>query len=300
MGSIQVNIFQILNLNFTNNISCFCMALFYFPACDYSITNNIFCLQNDVLWFIFCLPSRNTSSCHLRGEREKEKATPNATFSRKDERRGAMKRFFVPCTLGFAVIIALTMSAQAAPEGSNLHGEYSMIGTRTCAQASGGADFTPPNYSLPAGGGTTRTAHYNAILIFHGDGTGEFVDKVLQINHNAVGPGGFPTLGFTDRCDTTYQGAEDGTIQLSFHNCVATSLWNVAGVFSSSDAGPLSVTVSANGDTLLMSNVGLEPDVETTWTCGTSSGLPDCTNRLSPQKRICARSFTAIRLSPRP
>ena len=215
-----------------------------------------------------------------------------------------MKRILVSGTIGLAVIIALTISAQAGPKGGHLHGEYSMIGTRTCVQASGGADFTPPNYSLPVGGGTTRTSHYNAILRLYGDGTGEFVDKVLQINHNAVGPSAiptFPTLGFTDRCDTTYQGAEDGTIQLSFHNCVATSLWNVAGVFSSSDVGPLSVTVSANGDTLLLSNVAMEPDVETTWTCGRdSSGQADCTQILSPQKRICARSFTAIRLSPRP
>ena len=214
-----------------------------------------------------------------------------------------MIRKSVLALLGLAFIIASTMFAQAAPKGSNLHGEYSFIGTRTCVQASGGADFTLPNYGLPVPGlgGTTRTAHYNGILIFHGDGTGEFVDKVLQINHNAVGPGAFPTLGFTDRCDTTYQGAEDGTIQLSFHNCVATSHWNVAGVFSTSDVGPLSVTISGNGDTLLMSNVGLEPDVETTWTCGgVSPGQPDCTQIISPQKRICARSFTAIRLSPQP
>ena len=212
-----------------------------------------------------------------------------------------MKRIPVASTIGLALIIASAMSAQAEPQLSNLHGEYSMIGTRTCVQASGGADFAPPNYSLPGGGGTTRTSHYNAILRFYGDGTGEFIDKVLQINHNLVGPGAFPTLGFTNRCDTTYQGAEDGTIQLSFHNCVATSLWNVAGVFSSSDVGPLSMTVSANGDTLLLSNVDNEPDpdVETTWTCGRDSfGQADCTQILSPQKRICARSFTAIRLSP--
>jgi len=212
-----------------------------------------------------------------------------------------MKTKFVWVILVLLSTIALSPVALAAPKGSNLHGEYSMIGTRTCVQASGGGDFAPPNYSLPALGGTTRTSHYNAILRFYGDGTGELVDKVLQINHNAVGPGAFPTLGFTDRCDTTYQDAEDGTIQLSFHNCVATSLWNVAGVFSTSDVGPLSVTVSANGDTLLMSNVGLEPDVETTWTCGRdSSGQADCTQIISPQKRICARSFTAIRLSPQP
>jgi len=236
----------------------------------------------------------------LGGEREKEKATPDATFLRKDERRRAMKRILVSGTIGLAVIIASAMSAQAGPKGSNLHGEYSMIGTRTCVQVLGGLDFIPPNYSLE-GAGTTRTSHYNAILRFHGDGTGEYVDKVLQINHNLVGAGAFPTSGSTSRCDTTYQGGEDGTIQMSFNNCVATSLWNVAGLFNGADTGPLSVTVSASGDTLLLSNVDLEPYVETSWTCGKDlSGQPDCTQINSPQKRICARSFTAIRLSPRP
>lgn len=215
-----------------------------------------------------------------------------------------MKRTFVPVLLGSAFIIASAISAQAAPMGSTLHGEYSLIGTRTCVQnSSPDTNFSGPNYSLP-NGGTTRTVHYNAILRLYGDGTGQLSNKSLQINHNATAPGNLPSGGWTDICDVNYQAGEDGAIQLDFVNCVSTTLWpNPPGVItvSSSDSGPLSVTVSANGDTLLMSNAGLEPDVEITWTCGTNaSGQADCTQMLFPFYRICARSFTAIRLSPRP
>lgn len=197
--------------------------------------------------------------------------------------------------------IAMSTVASAAPKGSNLHGEYSLIGTRTCVQNSTiNTNFSGPNFSLP-NGGTTRTAHYNGILKIYGDGTGQFTNKALQINHNTTSPGSGPTSGWTDICDVTYQADEDGTIQLDFNNCVSTTLWP-AGFTNSSDSGPLSVTVSANGDTLLISNVGLEPDVETSWTCGidVSSGQPDCNIQINIFYRICARSFTAIRLSPQP
>jgi hypothetical protein len=209
--------------------------------------------------------------------------------------------------------IAMSTVASAAPSGSNLHGEYSLIGTRICVQNSAtNSDFVVPNYQfLPQDkggiGGTTRTAHYNGILRLYGDGTGQFSNKALQINHNATAAGNFPSGGWTDICDVNYQAqaGEDGAIRLDFVNCVSATLWpNPPGVtvVSSSDSGPVSVTVSANGDTLLMSNVGSEADVETTWTCGIdgSSGQPDCNIQINKFYRICARSFTAIRLSPQP
>lgn len=221
-----------------------------------------------------------------------------------------MNRILVSGILGLAVIILLTMSAQAEPKGSNLHGEYSLIGTRTCVQHSTpDTNFVGTNYALGSAG-TTRTAHYNGVLKLYGNGTGHFSNKTLQINHNLTGANFTPSGGFSDDCDVEYH-AEDGAIKLDFNNCVSTASWpnppNVITV-SSTESGPLSVTVSANGDTLLMSNVGSEnpqefvPDVETTWTCGinASSGLQDCNIQVNKFYRICARSFTAIRLSPKP
>jgi hypothetical protein len=205
--------------------------------------------------------------------------------------------------------IAMSAVASAAPSGSNLHGEYSLIGTRTCVQHNvKETNFYGENYALGSAG-TTRTTHYNAILELFGNGTGYFSNKSLQINHNNVGKDNTPSAGWTDICEVNYKAGEGGAIQLDFVNCVSTQKWpNPPGVttIASSNAGRLSVTVSANGDTLLMSNVGLEPDsfpdVETTWTCGidVSSGQPDCNIQINKFYRICARSFTAIRLSPQP
>jgi hypothetical protein len=91
-----------------------------------------------------------------------------------------MKRKLVPVALGLAFIIASTISAQAAPQGSNLQGEYSLIGTRTCVQNSTiNTNFSGPNFSLP-NGGTTRTAHFNAILRLFGDGTGDLMSTGIQ------------------------------------------------------------------------------------------------------------------------
>jgi hypothetical protein len=82
-------------------------------------------------------------------------------FSHKppNKEEGTMKRMLVAVLLVLAFLIASAKSPQAAPKGSNLHGEYSMVGTRTCVQVNGGADFVLPNYSLPPGGGSTRTTH---------------------------------------------------------------------------------------------------------------------------------------------
>lgn len=197
-----------------------------------------------------------------------------------------MKRMFsVPVLLVMVFVIASTTSVQAAPQGSDLHGEYSLIGTRTCVQ--------------PPMGGSTRTTHYNGILILFGNGSGELSAKAVLMNHNF---GSFPTGQYHDVCDVTYQGLEDGTIQVKIANCLSKNLWPppLEGTFYSFSDYVLSVTVSSNGGTLLMSDAAMEPDVENVWTCALVGGQPDCSNKLNTQERICVRSFTAIRLSPQP
>ena len=208
-----------------------------------------------------------------------------------------MKRKVVSGTLGLAVIIALTMSAQAAPKRIHLHGEYALTGTRVCVQTNGNnVDFTPPYYQLPVGGtgGTTRSAFYDGRLQLNRDGTGGLTVKALQINHQRTNAGDYPVLGFINICEATYQGLEDGTIELRLTNCdglltAGSPPGNTAGLDSPEI---LSVAVSANGDTLLLSDT--EADVETVWSTVNSGTV------FNYSKRICGRSWTAIRLSPRP
>lgn len=226
-------------------------------------------------------------------------------------------------TLVLMSVMALpTVASAAPPEQLRLRGKYSFIGTRTCVQNyTAGFQFggdrlslqpngaTPPGAHPPSDtpypypyvvGGTTRSAHYRGTLSLNGDGTGVLSDKVLQINNTLVYPSNTPITGWTDRCDVTLRKLEDGTVELGFPEGCETTMTSGAGlntIQGANNISPLSVDVSASGDTLLLSDV--EPDEEESWSCANTPAGPDCST-IYTWYRICARSFTATRVAPVP
>lgn len=210
-----------------------------------------------------------------------------------------MKKKNVFAVLVLMSAIAISTTASAAPNGGKLHGEYSWIGTRTCVQQVNHWEL-PRLQVTSSSGASTRTTNYTGKLILNGDGKGVLSDKALQINHNLVGPNSYPIVGWTEQCNVTYQGREDGTIELNFLIPCEITYTSGSAVGANPQGtltiNPLIVTVSENGDTLLLSHV--EPTEEETFTC--VSGLPCEPPFYFYNYRICSRSFTAIRLSPQP
>ena len=119
------------------------------------------------------------------------------------------------------------------PTVSSLAGDYAMNGTRECVYTNNklGAptDFGPPPInSLPAadptvnypGGGTTRTGYYKGLLKLDGYGGGIWETKLVQINHNLVGPSQVPIIIMDMVCDASYQESVNGSIDMTMSNCI--------------------------------------------------------------------------------
>jgi hypothetical protein len=195
------------------------------------------------------------------------------------------------------------------PTVSSLAGEYAVNGSRVCVYVpnipgtSGPMQFGPPPlYALPpadpslnyAGGGAVRSGQYYGRMILDEYGSGTWVVKLMQVNHSAVGPSQAPIYLHDVACDVNVQEGVNGSFNLLLINCVGNSSQSVPPGIPSfgPENDPLTIDVSASGDTLLLSDI--QPVARLTW------GFSPSTGSIFYSNRICTRSHTAVRLAPRP
>jgi len=198
------------------------------------------------------------------------------------------------------------------PTVRSLAGYYAMHGTRTC-------DYTnnmqgnpnpmpfgpPPLYALPAadptvgyaGGGTSRSAHYKGRLTLDENGIGTWNTRMIQLNHNLVGPSQAPFILWNGSCDVVvydaFTGDMEPTFKMDLTNCygeinVGTDPMVIS---EGPDLTTLSMDVSASSETILMT--AISPQVKTIWNTNSVTGYT------YSQNRVCFPSHTAIRMVPR-
>ena len=188
-----------------------------------------------------------------------------------------------------AIVLLSAVQVIAGPPTTRLHGEYYVVGSRTCAYATGfGQDFGP-NFSLPINGGTTRTGHYDGVLRLNGDGTGDFTFNFIQYYFQSISAGQLPIGAFPGSCMVLYESLPSGLISLTLTQCVGTGTAGAGnGSTWTNDDEVLTLAATMGGDVVVMSNT--EPVVGTTSLNGDSAFAI---------RRICSRTFTGVRQSIR-
>jgi len=194
------------------------------------------------------------------------------------------------------------------PTLRSLAGEYAVNGSRVCVFLAnipgtpGPMQFGPPPlYALPpadpslnyAGGGSVRSGQYYGRMILDEYGSGTWVVKLTQVNHSAVGPSQVPISLYDGACTVSVQEGVNGSFNLLLNNCdgVMTVGNSQAAHSFGPDNDPMTVDVSASGDTLLLSYI--QPEANPSWSVNPINGI------ITYNNRICARTHTAVRLAPR-
>jgi hypothetical protein len=197
-----------------------------------------------------------------------------------------MRKSVAPAIFILGFILLSAWNCYAGPGLSTIGGEYFIVGTRTCAYVNDYLDFGE-NFTLPYAGGTTRSGHYQGHLFLNADRTGSWQTRIVQYNHQSIGPGQIPYAFFDETCNVFYEQLPN-RLRLSVSDCFATATAG-AGINTTWEIEDISLTfsVSMNGDILLLSNTS--PAVETVW----QIDPPGFENNIT--KRVCSRTLTAIR-----
>lgn len=202
-----------------------------------------------------------------------------------------MKRMLVLSALGLSFVIAsVTYGANGLFENYNLHGEYSIVGSRVCIYEppynNGGGFADPPGFNLLANG-HMRTGHFKGALRLRTDGTGHYDEILTQMRHPNTAVGAMPFNISETSCEVNYQSFPNGTIEIRLVDCtgeIEAGLGYLDPLFSI-DGVVLSGEVSVFGNILLSD---MEPNIE-----NVESPLGQTPPRVFP--RICTRSATATR-----
>jgi len=199
--------------------------------------------------------------------------------------RCIMKRWIMLTVTIIAVALPTSVLAKS-PIGKVLQGKYSFVGSRVCVQTPYGAPgFNPDNYSLLSSA-TVRTGHYKGTLQLNKDGTGAFDYKLLQIYHQNLSIGQRPIGESMWSCEVEYFTLSNDTIEVSFFNCAGPGTGSSE---SGSDYSKMSLEVSSSRDILLLADT--DPLIEDLWF------LPAGATVRIETERICARTFTAVRVN---
>ena len=203
---------------------------------------------------------------------------------RKD---GGMRKVVVPvlCILGFILMMSAVDTFAAPPTFLLVRGTYYVVGSHSCVVSQDGFNTDDYSYSiLTPLGGSMRTAHYDGYLNLNYDGTGTYDVHETQYIANNINQGSRP-MGYQQiNCDVNYEKLNTGLFEITFSSCVGTNLAGVGfGNVTTYAPKTLSMAATPDGGVLVLSNTF--PEVES------------FTRNVTPNNRLCSRTFTAVRQS---
>jgi len=198
-----------------------------------------------------------------------------------------MRKAVVPvlCILGFILMMSAVDTFAGPPTFLTLRGTYYVVGSHSCVNSADG--FSDDGSFSLLSAGSMRTAHYEGFLNLYFDGTGKYTVNETQYIFQNIQQGSFP-MGYQNiNCDVTYGKADNGLFDITFSNCEGINVLGI-GIIPTpnvTEYAPktLSMAATRDGEVLVLSNTF--PEVES------------FTRNVTPIKRLCSRTFTAIRQS---
>jgi hypothetical protein len=185
--------------------------------------------------------------------------------------------------LGVA-LIAVPVAVKAGGSDARLNGDYAFVQTRVCSQGAPGAPGIDEHLVLLSPN-STRTTAVRGVMGFDGRGGGALRFDELQLNASVTGTGQQQTGGTTGTCGLGYAVDADGHVVIDVLGCTATGVSGVvAGQHFTASDSSLEGALSADGKTLLLSDVAAHPSTVTTVETGLVS------------TRVCSRNGTAVRI----
>jgi len=197
--------------------------------------------------------------------------------------------------LGFILLSAWNCYADSgiAPIG----GEYFIVGTSSCVNASGNQDFLhpyppnpPPDFVLPDAGGTFHIAHYQGTLRLNGMGAGTLEYYLAQYHPASVYPGNQPFSAYqtVEPCDVVYEELPNRLNLKILEGCheIVVAGFREGNEYETGERY-LTFESSMNGDLLLLSKT--RPTPETTTNIQSGKVI----------NRLCSRTLMAVRVDAR-
>jgi len=196
-----------------------------------------------------------------------------------------MKKMVAPALFILGFILFSECACYAESAISPLGGEYSFVGTSSCADVQNQEDIFPPDFVLPSPG-VMRIGHYQGDLHLNGDGTGTWEYFFSQYSPQFLDGGDQPFAAYQTvlPCDVVYEQVQNRLVLHILSGCISEVVFGFRrGIQFETGQINLTFFSSMNGDTLLLSKT--RPGVEEIKNLDTGFVT----------KRLCARTYTAIR-----